>query len=75
MIFVNSFPHNRSGTIHKKRKVRVNARRNIFFAKRPQNKNTKILLTVSPRAHFEHLGVETGSILHARHDGHSEIIR
>ena len=36
--------------------------------------NTKILITGSPRAHFEHLGVQPGSKLHARHDGHSEII-
>ena len=36
--------------------------------------NTKIVINSSPRGRFEHLGVETGSKLHARHDGHSEII-
>ena len=36
--------------------------------------HTKILITGCPQAHFEHLGVQPGSKLHARHDGHSEII-
>ena len=35
---------------------------------------SKILITGSPQTHFDHLGVQPGSKLHARHDEHSEII-
>ena len=33
-----------------------------------------VTINGSPQGRFEHLGVETGSKLHARHDGNSEII-
>ena len=38
-------------------------------------KNTRILINGSPRAHFEHLGVEIGSKLDARHDGTMGILK
>ena len=34
----------------------------------------KIVIKGSPGGRFEHLGVETGSKIHAEHDEHSEII-
>ena len=39
-----------------------------------KRKNTKIVINGSLRGRFEHLWVQTGSKLHARHDEHSEII-
>ncbi len=39
-----------------------------------KQKNAKIVLNGSPRTHFEHSGLETGSKKHAGHHGHSEII-
>ena len=63
MIFVNSFPHDRSGTIIKKRKVQQSEKGGPL----------KIFLKGSPRGRFEHSGVLPGAKLHARHDGNSEI--
>ena len=37
-------------------------------------KNAEIVLNGSPRAHFEHSGLETGSKKHAGHHGHGETI-
>ena len=35
---------------------------------------TETILNGSPRCRFEHSGVLPGAKLHARHDGHSEIM-
>ena len=53
------------------------AKRPKFLEKTHENtkaKNAKNVLNGSPRAHFEHSGLETGSKKHAGHHGHSEII-
>ena len=46
----------------------------ITFLEKQIQKNTKISIKRAPGGRFEHLGVETGWKIHARHDGHSEII-
>ena len=61
-----------------------NSAKPTFEAKRPKflekhtktqkQKNAKIVSNGSPRAHFEHSGLETGSKKHAGHHGHSEIM-
>ena len=53
------------------------AKRQKFLEKHTKiqkQKNAKIVLNGSPRAHFEQTGLETGSKKHAGHHGHSEII-
>ena len=61
-----------------------NSDKPIYEAKRPKflekrtkiqkQQHAKIVLNGSPRTHFEHSGLETGSKKHAGHHGHSEII-
>ena len=67
-----TFRESRRG--HEKFKHPLKNKTSKNFAKRRPYKNTKILSNGSSRAHFEHSGVLPGSKLHARHDGHSEII-
>ena len=64
--------------------VLKNSDKPTYEAKRPKflekhmkiqkQKNAKIVLNGSPRTHFEHSGLETGSKKHAGHHGQSEII-